>query len=218
MTFLGAIPALRGLPEAVLVRTAAEARPARYPAGTRLRPAGQPAEGVLLLLSGTVVAAQPVSGGGEVWTGRWTGPAIVDKPAVLAGGVPTSGLLAVTAISARMLAAARFRVLLEEHRSVREHVLRHLARDVGYARQRLVDAATLPAVARVAAWLHAQDPGDAVAWRGSQEQLARHLGLSRVTVNRALARLTGDGAVRRTPRGIVVTDRDRLGASAADLR
>nr|WP_230417251.1 helix-turn-helix domain-containing protein [Micromonospora tarapacensis] len=74
----------------------------------------------------------------------------------------------------------------------------------------LAQAVTLPAVAQVAAWLNAQDPSDRVAWRGSQEQLARMLGLSRVTVNRALARLTGVGAVRLTGQGIVVTDRRQL--------
>jgi CRP/FNR family cyclic AMP-dependent transcriptional regulator len=44
----------------------------------------------------------------------------------------------------------------------------------------------------------------------SQEHLARLLGLSRVTVNRALARLSRAGAVRRTSHGIVIADRVRL--------
>lgn len=74
---------------------------------------------------------------------------------------------------------------------------------------------TLPAVAQVAAWLGAQDPADRVAWRGTQEQLGRALGLSRVTVNRALGRLAGLGAIERTPRGVVVIDRGRLDSAAA---
>src|SRR6266542_3876346 len=49
-----------------------------------------------------------------------------------------------------------------------------------------------------------------------KEQLARTLGLSRVTVNRALARLSGAGAIRLTARGIVVADRQRLDAFSND--
>jgi hypothetical protein len=87
-----------------------------------------------------------------------------------------------------------------------------LAADVTATQSRLAQAVTLPAVAQVAAWLQAQDPADRVAWRGSQEQLGRLLGLSRVTVNRALARLTGAGAVALTGKGVVVIDRERLGS------
>jgi len=54
-----------------------------------------------------------------------------------------------------------------------------------------------------------------VAWRGSQEQPARLLGLSRVTVNRALARLARAGAVELTARGVVISDQRRLDACAA---
>jgi CRP-like cAMP-binding protein len=101
---------------------------------------------------------------------------------------------------------------LEEERSVREHVLAQLARDAMTGRRRLAQAVTLPAVALVAVWLSEQNRDQRVAWRGSQEQLARVLGLSRVTVNRALARLTQAGAVELSARGIVIADRVRLDA------
>jgi CRP/FNR family cyclic AMP-dependent transcriptional regulator len=218
MTSLGAIPALRALPAAVLAATADQARAVRFPAGAVIRPAGQPAPGVVLMLSGTVVAAHPMAAGGEVWSERWVGPRILDKPAVLGGGVPSSGLVAVTAVTARLLPADRFIGLLQEHPSVRAHVLGHLAREVTAARDRLAEAVALPASARIAAWLHAQNTGDGVAWHGSQEHLARLLGLSRVTVNRALARLSRDGAIRRTSRGIVIADRARLESFVVLLR
>jgi CRP/FNR family transcriptional regulator, cyclic AMP receptor protein len=65
-------------------------------------------------------------------------------------------------------------------------------------------------------WLNEENRDQRVAWRGSQEQLARLLGLSRVTVNRALARLAQAGAVRLTARGIVIADRIRLDAFVGD--
>ncbi|RKR91409.1 CRP-like cAMP-binding protein [Micromonospora pisi] len=175
-----------------------------------IRPAGARANAVVLVLSGTVAAVHAERSGREVWPQQWVGPAIADKPAVLDGGSASTGLLAVTVAAVRLLPATGFLRLLHEQHSVREHVLRQLARDVIAGRQRLAQAVTLPATARIAAWLNAQDPAARVAWRGSQEQLARVLGLSRVTVNRALAQLTGVGAVRLTSRGIVIADRERL--------
>lgn len=193
-----------------------QARPVQYPAGAVIRPAGQRASGVVLLLSGTVVATHPTPMGTEVWSDRWTGPRILDKPAVLADDVPTYGLIALTTATARLLPAEGFSRLLENHPSVRAHVLGHLARDITAVRERLVQAVALPAISRVAAWLHAQDPTSGVVWRGSQEHLARLLGLSRVTVNRAIVRLTREGAIRPTPHGIVIADRHRLAALACE--
>ena len=187
-----------------------------FGAGAVIRPAGERANAVVLVLSGTVVAVQAGPTGREVWPQQWVGPAIADKPAVLDGGAASTGLLAATAVAVRLLPASDFLRLPHEQQSVREHVLRQLARDVMAGRRRLAQALTLPAAARIAAWLNAQDPADRVAWRGSQEQLARVLGLSRVTVNRALARLTGVGAVRLTSRGIVIADRERLDRLTAD--
>jgi hypothetical protein len=50
------MPARYSADAAVLEATTVQARPVRYPAGAVIRPAGQRAAGVVLLLSGTVVA------------------------------------------------------------------------------------------------------------------------------------------------------------------
>jgi CRP-like cAMP-binding protein len=150
-----------------------------------------------------------------VWTHQWTGPAIADKPATLDTGTPSTGLVAVTAVSARLLSRSGFLQLLDEQASVRSHVLGQLAGDVMAGRRRLAGAVTLPAVAQVAAWLYAREPAGRTVWRGSQEELARVLGLSRVTVNRALGRLAGAGVVAVTRHGVVVQDRERLAEYAA---
>jgi hypothetical protein len=73
-----------------------------------------------------------------------------------------------------LLSHDRFLGLLEDHEPVRRHVPRRLAADTLALRERLADA-TLPAVARVARWPLAT--GD---WHGSQEDLARTLGLGRL--------------------------------------
>ncbi|WP_433790128.1 Crp/Fnr family transcriptional regulator [Actinoplanes sp. CA-252034] len=210
MTSLGTIPALRGLPPERLDDLGRRARAARFAAGDLLRRAGASASDVVLLLSGTVVATHETAGGGEVWPGRWTGPTIADKPAVLSGEPSPTGLRATTAVTARLLPAADFRRLLHDEPEVRDHVLAALARDALAGRRELVRSATLPAVARVATRLLDQDPSRRTAWPGSQDDLARTLGLSRVTVNRALNRLSRAAAVRLSPNGVTVTDRSRL--------
>lgn len=210
MSSLAAIPAFRALPPAVLAALADDSRPMRLSADAVIRHPGDSPQAVVLLLSGTVVASYTGPTGAEVWPERWEGPAIVDKAPVLEGGRPLTGLVAKTESYARLLPRARFLRLLEEEKSVRRHVLNRLARDVLAVRQRLAQAVTLPAVSQVAAWLSAHDCAHTVAWRGSQEDLARVLGLSRVTVNRALARLARAGALRLTPYGIVVDDGQRL--------
>jgi len=156
-----------------------------------------------------VVSTHVDASGAEVWPARWEAPAIVDKPAALAPAVGT--LVATTACSGRRLPDATFLRLLDDEPAVRHHVLTRLATDAADLRRRLAETATVPAVGRVAAWLLATGaaPGE-VAWRGSQEELGRSLGLSRVTVNRALRRLAHTSAIEITPRGIVLLDETQL--------
>jgi CRP-like cAMP-binding protein len=201
MTSLATIPAFRSLPTDALDALRAASRPVSYPPGAAVRRDGA----VLLLLSGVVVGAHVDASGAEVWPARWEAPAIVDKPAALAPAV--GALIAATACRGRRLPADAFLRLLDDQPAVRRHVLARLAADAADLRRRLAEATTVPALGRVAGWLLATGakPGE-VAWRGSQEDLARLLGLSRVTVNRALQRLAGSAAVALTPRGVVLLD------------
>lgn len=203
MTSLAAIPAFGTLAPEVLDALGADSRPARYRAGTVVRPRGS----VVLLLAGTMVVDVTSASGARVWPARWEGPVIVDKASVLGGAVPVGELLATTACRVRLLPRARFLRLLDEEPAVRRHIIARLAREALDQRDRVAQAATVPALARVAAWL-----AGAAGWRGSQEELAHMLGLSRVTVNRALTRLTAAGAVRRLRHGVVVLDENRLRA------
>ncbi|MEH1128941.1 Crp/Fnr family transcriptional regulator [Micromonospora sp. CPCC 206061] len=205
MTSLATIPAFAALDARTLVALERESSPIRYAAGAVIRPAAGPAGPVILLLRGTIVTAYPAASGGQFWAGRWDGPSIVDKPAVLGGPALSGALLATTAVTGRALPTVPFLRLLDDEPRVRRHVLGKLAADALALQQRMADAVTLPAVARVARSLLAEG-----AWRGSQEDLGRALGLSRVTVNRALARLAAESAIRLTPGGVDVTNQARL--------
>ncbi|MFG1674950.1 Crp/Fnr family transcriptional regulator [Micromonospora sp. NPDC049282] len=194
----------------MLDELAGRTRAARLAAGTVLRPAGGVARDAVFLLSGTLVATHTSLGGVEAWPDRWVGPAIADKPATLAGGPSPTGLAALTAVAVRLLPRTGFLRLLDDQPTVRRHALAQVAREAVAVRSRLARAVTLPAVAQVAAWLSEQDRDPRFAWRGSQEQLARVLGLSRVTVNRALAHLSRAGAITVTARGVLIVDHKRL--------
>lgn len=212
MTSLAEIPALAALSEAAVDALTRETRPVRVRAGGIVRPSGQRADHAVLLLSGTVAAVHTSLDGLEMWPELWKGPAIADKAAVVGGGTEVAGLVAVTQVSARLLPRERFLRLLARDQSVHDHVLGRLARDVMAGRQRLLQAATRSAVGQVAAWLSAWDRCEGSGWRGSQDQLARMLGLSRVTVNRSLMRLARAGAVRVTVGEVVVIDEECLEA------
>lgn len=205
MTSLGTIPAFAALARETLGALSAVSRPVSYPPGSVI-----PRDGaVLLLLGGVVVGAHSNAAGAEVWPARWEAPAIVDKPAALAPAAGT--LVAATACRGRRLPAEAFLRLLDDEPAVRHHVLARLAADTADLRQRLAETATVPALGRVAGWLLATGAGPGeVAWRGSQEALARLLGVSRVTVNRALRRLTRASAVAVTPRGVILLDPAQL--------
>ncbi|MEV4656590.1 Crp/Fnr family transcriptional regulator [Micromonospora sp. NPDC049301] len=217
MTPLTSIPALRTLPGAAIDDIVRHSQPLRLSAGSVARHHGEPATGVVLLLAGTMVAAHTSRAGAEVWPQRWQAPALVDKVAVLAGGPAPTRLIAATSVVAMLLPRQPFLRLIDKHEVMRNHVLAALAHDVQTAQTRLTQATTLSGVARVAALLDALSRGGAGEWRGSQDDLARTLGLSRVTVNRALARLVRVGAVRVTTHRVVVTNRLLLRTNAADL-
>ncbi|MEV6851393.1 Crp/Fnr family transcriptional regulator [Actinoplanes sp. NPDC051411] len=238
MTSLESIPALRTLAPTASQRLADRTRPIHFASGAVLRPADSIARDVVFLLSGKLAATHSSFAGARMWPEQWIAPAIADKAAVLIGTPSPSALIAVTDVFVRLLPVADFLRLLEGERAVREHVLTQLARDAMSARLRLARAGMLPALARIATWLDEQHPDRPAARHGSQEQhserpVARHgsqeqhserpvawhesqelvglmLGMSRVTVNRALARLADAGAITKTPHGIVVADRSLL--------
>jgi CRP/FNR family transcriptional regulator len=90
-----------------------------------------------------------------------------------------------------------------------EHVLRYLAHQVGQGRAALAARATGSALTRLAHWLlTASGPGarPTVRLPAGQQGLAEELGLSRVTVNRALQQLARAGAVGLRPGAIIVLD------------
>jgi len=190
------------------------AHPVRYfTTGDVLLHQGAPATQLLIMLDGQASAVVDHRAGGRSRYPLMSGPCVIDKAAVLSAGTYPATWVASTPGRALTLSAPSFWTLLRQQPAVREHVLRYLARQVGHGREALAALAAGTAVSRVARWLLAASASGAkttVCLPAGQQGLAEELGISRVTVNRALRRLARTGIVSIRFRAVLVLDPVRL--------
>ncbi|MFG3259483.1 Crp/Fnr family transcriptional regulator [Streptomyces sp. NPDC048172] len=189
--------------------------PRRAAAGTVLRRAGEPAGHLPLLLDGTVAATRTTGAGRVVRFGQWRGPCALDKTAVFDGGGHSATLTALSPCSVRYVPRGDVLSLTDDVRAVRRHVLRTLAAQVRAGQTEFTSLATLPSEARLALWLLEAAPDDGDGDGNGEVPLPTHqalaelLGVTRVTVSRALGRL-------RT-QGLIATERRRVTLLAPEL-
>lgn len=202
-------------------RQLAQAHPVgNFIAGRVLLRQGAPATHLLVMLDGQASAVVDHRDGARSRYPLVNGPCVIDKAAVLAAGSHPASWVAATPGRALILSAPAFWTLLRQQPPAREHVLCYLARQVGQGRDAVAARAAGATVSRLARWLLAAGASGAtptVRLPAGQQGLAEELGLSRVTVNRALRQLARAGAVSIRLRAIVVLDPAQL-ASAAGCR
>ena len=177
-----------------------------------LRNAGDPATHLLLLLHGRVAATVTTSAGRNVRFGDFAAPCALDKVAVIDGRGHTATLTALTACAVRSLPRDLFDALIDSAPAARRHVLRVLADHARHEQERFVATATLSTETRLAAWLLVQagrTSDSRVTLPGSQESLADLLGVTRVTISRALTRLQRDA--------LIIVGRGRVDIVAPEL-
>lgn len=184
--------------------------------GEIIRVQGDPADHLLVLLTGRVAAAHLTRAGRSVALDDLVAPCALDKVAVIDGRGHAATLTAVTRCAVAAVPARRFLAAVEALPEARAHVLRTLAAQSRAQQARLV-LATLPRGRHRVAWWLAEQVRDAPAGGralvrppGSQARLGELLGLTRVTVNRALKGLEREGVIRATAEGIEVVDVERL--------
>jgi CRP/FNR family transcriptional regulator, cyclic AMP receptor protein len=214
---LGRVPLFGTLPRQRLERLARELPVRNLARGGVAAHSYSPARHLVVLESGVLAAVHDTRHGARVRLATATGPCVVDKAATLDGGVHTATWCATAPCRIRLLPAAVLRQLLDDEPALRAHVVRHLAAEVnGQRRARIRRAAPGP-VAQVADWLLAAAAGRAavVALPDGQQGLGDELGLSRVTVNRALRALADLDAVRVRPRRVHLLDENLLAACAS---
>lgn len=188
-----------------------------FAAGNVLMFQGAPASRLLIMLDGQASAVVSHPCGTRSRYPLAAAPCVIDKAAVLAGGAYPATWTAITPGRAVALTAHAFLALLRDQPPVREHVLRYLALQVSHTRTALTSRAAGPAAIRLAHWLLEASQSGArpvVRLPAGQQGIAEELGLSRVTVNRALQQLSRQGTIRLRPQAIIVLDPARLAALA----
>jgi CRP/FNR family transcriptional regulator len=163
-----------------------------------LRNSGDPATHLLLLLHGRVAATVTTSKGRSVRVGDFAAPCALDKIAVIDGRGHTATLTALTTCAVRSLPREHFDALVDSAPAARRHVFRVLADHARQGQERFAATATLSTETRLAIWLlekAGKTSDSCVTLPGSQESLAELLGVTRVTINRALMRLQRDGLI-----------------------
>lgn len=217
------VPLLAALPEARLRSLWSTSLARDYAAGQIVRMAGAPADRLLVLLRGRICATTVTREGRVLRLGDWSAPCALDKVAVLDGRGHTATLTAVETSVVRSVSRTQFLDLVDDATSVRTHVFAVLADQVRRG-HRMHATITLPADARVAAWLMDAVTTDAahastcVSLPGSQHALAELLGLYRVTVNRALNRLQREGLITLRRQSIDIVAPELLALRATGER
>jgi CRP/FNR family transcriptional regulator, cyclic AMP receptor protein len=203
---LRAVPLFGRLDDARLASLLGRSAVRTVRAGTTVAVRGCPAGRLLVVESGTLTGLRETARGQRLRLGEFPAPCTVDKAAVLGAGAYTATWLAATRARVRLLPAGDLLALIDDVPAVRHHVIAYLARQLDGRQDELVRSSFGDTTARVAAWLTrtAVRPGDRVVLPGAQAGLAETLGVSRVSVNRALGALARAGLVRVEPGAVVI--------------
>jgi CRP/FNR family transcriptional regulator, cyclic AMP receptor protein len=199
-------PLFDALSDDQLTRLAARSSVSTVDAGTVVALHGQPATRLIVVESGALTATRETRDGRRLRLGEFPAPCAVDKAAVLDGGTHTATWLASVRSDLRLIPAAELLAIIDDVPAVRRHVLSVLARQVREHQDNLAHNHFGDATARTAAWLvrAAGRDGAKVTLPGAQQGLAETIGMTRVSVNRALQTLAREGLVRIEPGAVTV--------------
>ncbi|MGI5211852.1 Crp/Fnr family transcriptional regulator [Plantactinospora sp. CA-290183] len=213
---LAAVPVFAGLGPDRLRRLLDRSAVRTVRPGGILAVRGEPATHVIVVQAGVLTALHETADGRRLRLGEFVGPCAVDKSAVLDGSGHTATWQAATLVRCRLIPAAELLRLIDDLPAVRRHVLGHLAARLRDQQDALARTVFADAPGRVAAWLVAAAgrTGRRVPLPGAQQGLAESVGLSRVSVNRALGVLAAEGLLRVEPGAVVVLAPELLAARA----
>lgn len=203
MPGLADVPLLATLDQERLARLSAAAPARTVEAGTVLAVRGEPAGRLIVVETGGVTATHETASGRRLRLGEFPAPCAVDKAAVLDGAGHTATWLTTARSRVRLVPAAELFALVDDVPAARRHVLAHLARRLRDQQDDLVRTSVADGVTRTAAWL-VRAATRRVVLPGAQQGLAESIGMTRVSVNRALRTLAEEGLVAVEPGAVVV--------------
>jgi CRP/FNR family cyclic AMP-dependent transcriptional regulator len=210
------VPLFATLPPARLREIAGRCPARQVPAGAVLARHGDPTRNLIVVLQGEFSAVHHGAAGEHVRLPSAVAPCILDKAVVLSGAHHAVTWTAGTECMVRIMDRLFFQDLMAAEPGMRNHALRYLSAQVMDARWERIHRVTSNTPARIATWLlQHRTHGPLIPLAAGQQGLAEELGLSRVTVNRALQSLMRSGAVRVHRGAVELLDADALSAAAA---
>ncbi len=175
----------------------------QVPRGTVLAVEGEPVDRLFVVHAGRVAAYRHAESGRQAHIRTDEAPVVIDKATAIAGDSHLFTWTVLADAVVRNLPREVFGELLQTEASVALQAARHLATQANQARGDYLTAATDSAQVRVLQRLRSLvDPSGAVRLLDGQAGLADELGLTRVTVSRALHQLIDDGQISMRGRTI----------------
>lgn len=179
---------------------------------------GDPGDRLYLLLSGRVTLGQRSQDGREALIAVLGEGEMFGELSLFDPGPRASTATAITPVKVASMSRARLRPWITQHPEVAEALLQALAERLRAANRALADLVFVDVPGRVAKVLvrladrFGDREGDAyvVHHELTQEELARLVGASRETVNKALADFATRQWIRLESRGVVLLDIERL--------
>jgi CRP/FNR family transcriptional regulator len=191
------IPLFAGLDDAACARVTSRTFARTVTADTVLAIKGQPCDPLQIIETGSAVALRTSDRGRIARIRVDDAPVAIDKATALAGQNHVFTWMTLTPCRVRALPRDLFLDLVQSEWSVLLQTARHLATQATQARADYLDAAIEDPATRVLDRLREMaDSHGTIALTDGQEGLAAELGLSRVTVTRALGALTTEGVLQ----------------------
>jgi CRP-like cAMP-binding protein len=170
-----------------------------------------------VLLDGEAASIHTTATGRTVSSAHWSAPSIVDKITMFTEACHPASVIAQRPSTWCTVPHPALRAALDHCDDAREHVLSVVLASARESRESFVDRAVRSSSARLARWLATNAGPDAeIALPRPQERLALQLGMTRVTLNRALHAIAASGAIETDGSVVTVMDPGRL-RNLADL-
>lgn len=208
---LAVVPLFASLDAGSLRLLERESRVRHFPRGQVLCSEGDPGDDLIVLEVGRVRVSRFASGGQESVLAEVEAPTAFGELALIDGAPRSATLMAATDVQVRYLGRDVVIGLVEREPEVALAMMRGMAAMVRATNERLADLLSLDVPARLAKWLLAHaDDGNAVVFDQPQEALARSLGTTRETLNRALHRFERLGWIEIEGRSVRIRDASAL--------
>ena len=211
---LGGIPLFHGLAEDDLDALTATVRARRFRRGEVIFHQGDPGDALHIVLSGRIKISSPSETGVEAILATLRPSEFFGALALLDGAPRSATATAVSASETLVLPREQFRQLVDDVRSIREHVLAELAGEIRRLTSHVEELHFLDIAGRLAARLArlADEQGNAsegeIRLDGpiTQGELAAMVGSTRQSVNKLLGWFVDDGLIRIDRDTIVIVD------------